>query len=960
MAAHGVDLLRRSGAFLCALWCVVALFSVSPVSGQVTPGTYSLFFQSFPGCGVAVDGLGFIYVAVCNAGTVVKFDPTNYSPVTSFNQQLLTALTTLSNSDTDTVVPSFISVSADGTLWILDDANLQLVAVSNSTSPTSLRTISLVSLSGGQGLAIAPNSNNLWLLFMGSTNPVQQWSPTGQVLTSWGPSTIPALSDYTALGVGVDGLGNVYVGGCYPASAFTFLPPDEFDYDAAAIQGCDIRQFNAQGALIQTFVPVADYDINYDGLTFFTSIVVDADGNVYGNDLVNDLLYQWSSDGVQFPQSADTPQVFPIALAPTGGVIALDGYGFIVYDFTENLTVSNSFDISVNTFEYETGIAFSPDYNTLYVSSVVGGPIAAFNASGYILGYLGAAFLVSPQNVATDAAGNIYVTDAGLGVVVKMSSNGTFLSTISDPNTPFAFGEFQGLEVNPVNGNLVVGDEGNSRLVVFAPDGTVVSQYTTTSPAGYSAPQDIAITSTGSIVYTDLTGYVTVLSPSFTVTSQFTIDSPWQPVGVALSGDGRIFVSDLMNNQVYSFNFTGSLLSYIATSSENLFIVNLAYNPVQESLYACDYFNNRIITFPIAPSTAVPTVSGNLCAILYSLPGTVDYPWSIATSLAFQYNPSPVTTPYGTAVTLVSGSGIRTYTNRFGVAFTRAISIASAGINGADNLIYLGSSVPVDSGGLIFTLASPVQLAGTGPNQLSSVLSFYNASGLIAEGLSGRLDPVGQAFLSTIPGFTNITIGASNINSLAASYPTCQALITFSNGLRPPTQPSASNGAVHFAYSYFISDGASYSVVGNLSFTATSAFASVKDQIGNPFQSLVNVTGTRLYTFLSTSATVQSTVSGLNLAINPLASQRFYPYALLAAAPGVYSVGTAPFFDEEGVGFNLSPSVPANGKAPGTGTQYSATWLYVASSTATAVLTEGNSAAPPLATLQQQTYSFLT
>jgi hypothetical protein len=108
-------------------------------------------------------------------------------------------------------------------------------------------------------------------------------------------------------------------------------------------------------------------------------------------------------------------------------------------------------------------------------------------------------------------------------------------------------------------------------------------------------------------------------------------------------------------------------------------------------------------------------------------------------------------------------------------------------------------------------------------------IKVYNQSGVVAEGNVSRVDGLGSAFLSSIPGFNSVTIGASNINALAASYSTCSAPITFTNGLRSPTQPSASNGALHFNYTYFISDGTTYSLQDNLSFTTASPFATSKD-----------------------------------------------------------------------------------------------------------------------------------
>jgi hypothetical protein len=155
-------------------------------------------------------------------------------------------------------------------------------------------------------------------------------------------------------------------------------------------------------------------------------------------------------------------------------------------------------------------------------------------------------------------------------------------------------------------------------------------------------------------------------------------------------------------------------------------------------------------------------------------------------------------------------------------------------------------------GTLTWKLSSLV-LPGAGPAVLSSLITIVNASGAVVEVGSSLVDGLGHAFLSSVPGFKNVTIGASNINSIAANYAACQAPISFTNGLRAPTQPSSSNGAVRFSYSYSISDGATYRVVGNLTITTASAFANSHDLLGNPYQIVTNVTGICICTYWPTS-----------------------------------------------------------------------------------------------------------
>jgi len=142
----------------------------------------------------------------------------------------------------------------------------------------------------------------------------------------------------------------------------------------------------------------------------------------------------------------------------------------------------------------------------------------------------------------------------------------------------------------------------------------------------------------------------------------------------------------------------------------------------------------------------------------------------------------------------------------------------------------------------------------------------------------------------------------------------------------------------------------------NLTVTTTSAFATMNDQLGNPYQAVVNITGSRVYTFLTTKAQLNSTVTGLSTSASLNADQRFYPYQLLSSAPGVYTMTTAPYLDNQGIGLSLSPSVPVNGAAPGSGTMYNATSIYFTTTAANAVLTEKYYTNLPNVTLQQQYY----
>ena len=361
----------------------------------------------------------------------------------------------------------------------------------------------------------------------------------------------------------------------------------------------------------------------------------------------------------------------------------------------------------------------------------------------------------------------------------------------------------------------------------------------------------------------------------------------------------------------------------------------------------------------LSSSSPAPTpTTGHLCVLLYSLPGTVDYPWSVAYSLQLTYNSTSVLTSAGAAVAVLSGVGTRVFNDRFGASFSTSLTLTPA----SSSLLYLNSASVLDGTGLTFNLSSPTQLPGSSPQAMVSQLTVFSASGVVVEGGSALLDPLGQAVVCDIPGVVNTTIGASNVNALSVKTAQCQAPITFLNGLRPPVQPSASNGGSHIQYSYTISDNTTYSVTTQLNISTSSAFANAYDELGNLYQSVISIAGVRVYTYLPTSYTVTSVVSGVadvSASINADATQRFYPYALLSAAPGVYSVNSAPFLDAGGLVFGVSPAVPANGQSAGVLYDTVSVFLKPNSASSSVVLTElPTGTNPPLRLFQRQSYTF--
>jgi tripartite motif-containing protein 71 len=124
------------------------------------------------------------------------------------------------------------------------------------------------------------------------------------------------------------------------------------------------------------------------------------------------------------------------------------------------------------SFYNPTGILVDPSGN-VEVADWGNGRVQKFTGTGTFLqdigsqGY-GPGQFTDPEFVATDAAGNFYVTDAN-GVVLTFNSSGTYLCTfgafgsgLGQFNTP------QGIAVDS-SGNIFVVDLGNNRVEKFGP-----------------------------------------------------------------------------------------------------------------------------------------------------------------------------------------------------------------------------------------------------------------------------------------------------------------------------------------------------------------------------------------------------------------------------------------------------------------------------------------------------------
>ncbi len=227
------------------------------------------------------------------------------------------------------------------------------------------------------------------------------------------------------------------------------------------------------------------------------------------------------------------------------------------------------------------GLAVDPT-GSLHVSDTVDNRLELFSSAGTYLGQWGATgghptSFNAPAGVAVDPRGAVYVVDRGNERVARIWGDGTFLGEIGGPlelggvqlNSPGS------VAVDPLSGDAYVADTLHNRVLVFAPDGTLLARWGAGEgdgaagggPGQFNLPDGVAVGPGGEVFVTD-TGNdrVVALSP------EGGVEATWggkgmaaghfrEPVGVAVDAAGHVFVVDRQNNRVQEFSSSGTFLA---------------------------------------------------------------------------------------------------------------------------------------------------------------------------------------------------------------------------------------------------------------------------------------------------------------------------------------------------------------------------------------------------------------
>jgi len=293
-----------------------------------------------------------------------------------------------------------------------------------------------------------------------------------------------------------------------------------------ADQGNSLIRMITPGNIVSTYAgtyAVQGAANGVDSLASFNrafGVAADGSGNVYVADAGNNVIRLISPLGMVS------------TFAGTGIPGSADGKDTATFDSPMGVATDQAGNVYVADYENHLIRKITPAGSVSTVAGKAGIP-------GFADGVDTVARFDLPEALAIDAAGNIYVADAGNDAIRKITPDGT-VSTLAGNGSPgkangsgksASFNSPFGIAVDG-SGNVYVADSGNNLIRKVTPDGTV----TTFAGSGLRG----AGNGTGA-------------------TSSFNT-----PAGLAIDAAGNIYVADEGNNQVRKITAAGAVTIFAA------------------------------------------------------------------------------------------------------------------------------------------------------------------------------------------------------------------------------------------------------------------------------------------------------------------------------------------------------------------------------------------------------------
>ena len=555
---------------------------------------------------VAVDSSGNLFIADAN-GRIRKVGTNGI-------------ITTVAATNTSLAVPSGVAVDASGNLFIADTYNQRILKVNVNGIITTVAGNGYVNPDNGEGAYSGDGS--------AATNARLNY-PYGVAVDASGNLFIADSNNGRIRKVNVNGIITTVAGGGanYPgnggaATNAVLYAPTGVAVDASgnlfladAINNL-IRKVDVNGIITTVAGGGANYGANYPGdggaaidarLNYPSGVAVDASGNLFIADTRNSVIRKVDVKGIITTVAGNGSQGY----SGDGGAAtnaSLNGPTGVAVDASGNLFIADSNNYRIRKVNVN-GIISTVAGNGVYAYSGDGG--AATNAS---LNY--------PSGVAVDASGNLFIADKNnnrirkvdvAGLITTVAGNGGVMTNQFGQEVGYFSGD-GGAAINATlnapegvavdaSGNLFIADIYNQRIRKVDVNGAI----TTVAGNGYVNPN------TGAGGYFGDGGAATSASLNF-------------PSGVTVDASGDLFIADSFNNRIREV----ALGDVPKLALDNVFAGNAGnYQVIIINPYGSVTSSVASLTVLLPPTSqipgkvmSVPLVSGNNVILGFSLSQT--------------------------------------------------------------------------------------------------------------------------------------------------------------------------------------------------------------------------------------------------------------------------------------------------------------------------------------------------
>ncbi|RFZ85739.1 hypothetical protein DYU05_09125 [Mucilaginibacter terrenus] len=648
-------------------------------------GPAALATFAFP-AGVAVDAAGNVYVADLNNNAIRKI---SNGIVTTLTGKAGQGFINGTLAEAKFNHPFGITISSSGDIFVADQANNAIRKISGTqvTTPAGNGSAGADNGSGLTASFSAPQAlttdaaGNVYVADAGN-NLIRKVTSSGNVTTLAGQAGEYGSDNLVGTqatfwypdGIVADGLGNVYVAdqGTHiirkvAAAGYTISPglPAGLSFDgtsgiisgtptelspatnytvvaynakgsSTAIINLEVREITSDATLSSLTVDAGPLSPAFDPLKRNYAIAVpNTTGTISVTAVTTDATAKVKVNGIL---QASGAQSGGIALNTGGNTILVDvvdknGITLLTYKVLVNKAQPPLPQAPVISYQtpqvYSLGAPISP------LSPVNTGGAVPANRFAEVTTF--ADGLNGPTGVATDAAGNVYVSDYGNNQIVKITPAG--VKSVFAPSSEGFIGAWS-LSTD-VFGNVYVADTGNNLIRKITSAG-LVSIYAGTSEYDYvDGPAAGAKFRTPYSTTTDALGNVYVADGDNDVIRKIDVNGDVttyagnnvtgllngpassakfdDPIGAASDAAGNVYIADKGNNVIRLVTKDGVVSTYAGSGAEDVDDLNgtsaAFFRPhgvtvdALGNVYVADSYNSKIRK--IAPSRDVTTLAGN-------------------------------------------------------------------------------------------------------------------------------------------------------------------------------------------------------------------------------------------------------------------------------------------------------------------------------------------------------------